>query len=179
MIEKTQPNFWRYRINRALALGMPARWAVYEVGEKDWHEFQYQTREILHEIVRPNMSVLDVGCGIGSLLDCIPQKCRYTGWDVSPDLIEIANIQNAHRRNAHFYTFDLRELLQTKMVYDKFDVVILRSIRGTVGDNLPEGEWPLIEHELKKMGRQPMVAIENDEFWERENRPMKLKWSRL
>ncbi len=57
-------------------------------------ELQYQAKvaqfsALLHEYVRPNDAVLDVGCGFGSLAAVAP-ACRYTGIDLVPDFIDYA-----------------------------------------------------------------------------------------
>ena len=38
---------------------------------------------------RPGMKILDIGCGTGAILDCIPAAlgCSYTGFDANADYI--------------------------------------------------------------------------------------------
>lgn len=52
-----------------------------------------------------DFSVADVGCGYGALLDVLPeyfQKFRYTGLDISVEMIRAANDRYGHLGNAEF-----------------------------------------------------------------------------
>lgn len=176
--DKTRPDFWRSRINRAFADGKPPYWAVYEVSWEDWRTCQNLTRDILRGVVKPFHSVLDAGCGIGALVDCLPPTVRYEGWDVSPDLIEIATFLHRGKDSVRFRCRDLREIVGSGLE-PEFDVVVVRSVKSTVGENMPSDEWTRIEERLRRMSRLKPVWIEYDLNWEKENRPMKLKWGRF
>lgn len=70
-------------------------------------------------------SVLDIGCGFGDLLEYFRSKgsgLRYTGCDISPDVLEVA-------RNRHpDAQFDLRDILDEPYPERSFDFVLMSGI---------------------------------------------------
>lgn len=58
-------------------------------------EVQHQTKVsqfaiLLHNLVKPNDTVLDIGCGYGSLSPLLP-SCHYLGIDLVPEFISYAS----------------------------------------------------------------------------------------
>ncbi len=53
-----------------------------------WPEFAF-----LQPLLKPNLNLLDVGCGSGRLAEDVPSDVRYTGVDVSEQLLKIAQIK--------------------------------------------------------------------------------------
>lgn len=172
--ERTKPEFWKARLERAKALGMPPRWAVYEVSETDWNTVQCQTTDILDKLVGYGDSVLDIGCGIGAACECLPYSARYTGFDVSPDLIELAKERYAGERQ-RFFVDDVQSLPQIVPEFMRYDLAFGRSVNSTIGANLPAGAWDDVKRRLKLIARK-VVWIEYDWNWVEESRPMKLTW---
>lgn len=198
MPERTRPEFWRKRINDAIANGMPPRYAVFEMGETHWAEFQRQTTEILRPLVRAGDSILDIGCGIGSLLECLPRSVRYSGIDVSPDFIEIAEKvwkdrlePRDVRGRVRFAVADMGApfWMNTKFFRAdpdgegaehgpaRYDWIIGRSVLGTIGRNLPPPHWRRVLKKLPTYCANPPVWIEyeitNDEVrvWTEDAKP--------
>lgn len=86
---------------------------------------QYVRFEVLAEIgdLR-NRSILDIGCGFGDFYDFITEKgikVDYTGYDISPKLIEIA------KKTHPSIKFEVKDILKDH-VERKFDYVISSGI---------------------------------------------------
>jgi len=79
-----------------------------------------------------NCSVLDVGCGFGDFYDFLKGKglnVRYTGYDISDKLIEIA--QQKHPEA----TFEVKDILEEES-HEKFDYVVSSGIlNARLSDN--------------------------------------------
>lgn len=172
--ERTKPEFWKDRLDRALAENKSPQWAVYRVSETDWAEVQRQTGEILERFVEYGDSLLDVGCGIGAACECLPNSARYTGIDVSPDLVEVAK-ERYLGPSRRFFVNDVRELPEDTPEFMRYDLAFGRSTESTIGGNMPPEQWESIRNRLKKIARK-VVWIEYDLNWVEENRPMKLTW---
>ena len=52
-----------------------------------------------HVVPRQGSRVLDIGCGPGTILNCIPEElnCQYCGFDMNPTYIEAAQARYGHR----------------------------------------------------------------------------------
>jgi SAM-dependent methyltransferase len=61
-------------------------------------------------------SVLDIGCGAGTLLRYLDPPVQYTGVDISPCAIERAQAEFHHRPNARFIATDFRQWRSTEQV---------------------------------------------------------------
>ncbi|MFZ3069488.1 MAG: class I SAM-dependent methyltransferase [Microgenomates group bacterium] len=59
--------------------------------------------------VKPNSSVLDIGCGNGRLLLGLPEKIKYTGMDISKELLKEA--EKAHPEQKFYETDITKESL--------------------------------------------------------------------
>jgi ubiquinone/menaquinone biosynthesis C-methylase UbiE len=83
---------------------------------------------------RPGESVLDIGCGFGDLyhyLRSLGRDVRYTGCDISPDVLEVA------RRQVPEGHFDLRDALQQPYDSGEFDHVFISGIfNHVIADNV-------------------------------------------
>lgn len=73
----------------------------------------------LGSIVKPDMSVLDLGCGIGTTSKFMAQlDAKVTAVDISPVLIEYARLNSSHK-NISYVTGDISNLKIDK----KFDII--------------------------------------------------------
>jgi SAM-dependent methyltransferase len=105
--------------------------------------------------IESNTEVLDVGCGLGALhehLLAAGLDCRYTGYDINPQLIEMAR----HRHPA--LTFEVRDILQEE--FPQFDFIVSSSsfnLKLEHGDN-----YSLVERLLKTMYGHARRAVAVD-----------------
>lgn len=56
-------------------------------------------RRFVDELLKPAQgdAILDVGCGLGSLLEALPTGIRYVGYDINPQYIEVARLRHGER----------------------------------------------------------------------------------
>jgi len=77
-------------------------------------------------------SLLDVGCGFGDLYNYLRKQgldVKYTGYDLSPKLIEIAKRKNSH------LNFEVKDILSEE--FGKFDYIVTSgTLNKKVSDNL-------------------------------------------
>lgn len=100
-------NVYRTRIQ---SLGYTGRMMFY----KD--EAQYQRKlgqfaELLCKVLGPGDTLLDVGCGYGSLLPLLPE-CHYKGIDVVPEFISLA------RTRYPLAEFEVKDIENDRGTYD-------------------------------------------------------------
>ncbi len=101
----------------------------------DWNEPESQKLrfQILKEILiygkkASNVSILDVGCGFGDLYGFFKteklisrHRIRYTGYDISPKLIEVA------RKKHPDASFELKDILEERNL-PKFDYIFCSGV---------------------------------------------------
>jgi len=89
-------------------------------------------------------SVLDVGCGLGALHEHLRASglaCSYTGYDINPDLIELARQRHTEA------SFEVKDILEED--FPQFDYIVSSSsfnLRLEHGDN-----YEFIERMLRTM----------------------------
>jgi cyclopropane fatty-acyl-phospholipid synthase-like methyltransferase len=114
-----------------LAKEKDPRMAVWDATEEDYARCKRETIEILKPHVKPGMWILDAGCGIGELLECLgelPFHVNYLGIDYCGGFIETARKRYRH---GWFEQCDLLDL--SKLELTSFDLVICRTVEGVVG----------------------------------------------
>lgn len=81
-------------------------------------------KQVLSEIVKPRMDVLDIGCGTGITSKYIAEMgAKVTAVDISPDLIEYAKENSAHD-NITYLIEDATNL----NLNQRFDVIVLADV---------------------------------------------------
>lgn len=135
------PEFYEQR----LAASRDPRSAVWDGTKEQWERVRQETEVICRRYVLPGNRVLDAGCGIGELVECLPADVDYTGIDYCCGFIEAARKRYPTRR------FEVVDLLQLDAwEAGPFDLVICRTVEGVVG----EGAWPgVMEALLRKAPR--------------------------
>ena len=86
-----------------------------------WEDYYKSQRVIMEKIIKPGMSVLDVGCAAGGLYEVLEGKfgnIRYTGFDLSPAELEVGRklYPKANFICGNFYEHDFQG--------ETFDLVI-------------------------------------------------------
>lgn len=86
------------------------------------NEAEYQKKlEITRGYLKPHMKVLEFGCGTGSTaLIHAPRVSEYTGIDLAPNMIEIANekLQESKLTNLHFLVAKIEDFSAQSEAYD-------------------------------------------------------------
>jgi SAM-dependent methyltransferase len=81
---------------------------------------------VIREFLHPEATVVEIGCGIGRILQHVAPLCRQaTGYDISPGMIKIASERLADIPNVDFHVgngYDLHELSDDSVdvVYSNF-----------------------------------------------------------
>jgi 2-polyprenyl-3-methyl-5-hydroxy-6-metoxy-1,4-benzoquinol methylase len=100
-------------------------------------------------------TVLDVGCGLGALQEHLLASglaCRYTGYDINPQLIQRARMR--HPDSA----FEVRDILQEE--FPEFDFVVSSSSFNLKLEH--EDNYSFIERMLSTMYRHALRAVAVD-----------------
>jgi SAM-dependent methyltransferase len=150
--------FWRNRILKAISTGKELHTTVYETDPSTWRKIGYKTYKLLDKHLRAGDRFLDAGCGYGAVYDFMDRwtNIKYTGVDISPDLIEMAKTRYP---SGNFLVADLRQL---PFEDQSFDLAFCRSVRGMIIDNLGEETWHQMETELLRVAKQLLTAEYGD-----------------
>lgn len=147
--EVFEQEYWRKRIVHAISIGK-IRDAICIISDSDWSKIQYNTSKALKELLNPDESVIDIGCGIGSLLECYPfDPQKYLGTDFCDYLISICKIYHPQYK---FQVADARDLRQFQD--QQFDWVIARGVTGMIKDNIGLIDCKLVVTEMKRIGKR-------------------------
>lgn len=138
--------FWAERVWRAVGSNEIHK-AVWDIDVDTWNSVQATQRGVLRTILRnhPTARVLDCGCGFGALSDCLPPGVGYTGVDISPDLIRIAQAKYPSRR------FKVGDLSRIAYPDRSFDFAVCRSLEGMIMENLGVAAWHEMEAEMLRV----------------------------
>ena len=84
--------FWNERINRSMSTDQPFQLAIYDIDHDTWNYIQSMSYQILLAKLQKDCSIIDVGCGYGALVECLPEtyNVTYTGLDIVPKFIKEA-----------------------------------------------------------------------------------------
>lgn len=126
-----------------------------------WSSRETQERrfQVLAEVVPPEVlrqaSVLDFGCGTGHLLTWLRRahgyEGRYTGYDISPEMIEAARA--VHEGDAQA-TFEHRDVLR-EGIDGRFDLVL---VSGTFNNAVTDA-WGFVTDLLRPLAAASDVAL--------------------
>lgn len=85
------PAYWKDKLYDSLR-SMERHRAIYNGSKDEFDKIEAYQRDVLRKFVGARTSIVDFGCGYGRLLDLVPRWWRgsYVGYDVSPDLIDVA-----------------------------------------------------------------------------------------
>ena len=87
-----------------------------------------ETEELVRWIINDehtNKNILDIGTGSGCIAVSLSKNlinCKVTGWDISEDIIKIAN-HNATLNNV-IVEFELSDITKPKLLENKYDVIV-------------------------------------------------------
>jgi len=134
--------------------------AVWAADERDYERVAKESTEICLEYVKPRMDILDAGCGIGELTECLPQCWlqnmghygrQHTGLYLGIDFCD-GFIKVAKKRYPNF-SFAVWDLLDLDCFSDgQFNLAICRTVQGVAGD-----DWEQILRNLTRVARKVLV----------------------
>ncbi len=143
--------FYEHRLRVAKANGEDEREAVWASNPDDYRRVECETKQILARYLKPGMSLLDAGCGIGELSECLPDGVMYTGVDFVNGFIDEARKRYPEKQ------FFVRNLLNLTYSPDLFDFAVCRHVEGTMGQ-----DWPQAEKELLRVAKTLLVMRAGD-----------------
>lgn len=161
-------DFWRQRIYKTVAQGGMLHQVIYDNSYDVWNYLQSETAGLLRRhlwkdqpLPRQSVRVLDAGCGYGALLCCFQQAnlpVRYTGVDISPDLIELAELRYCSGF-ADLWTgsFSVADLKALPFVNGGFDWCVARSVEGMILENVGREAWNAMFTEMRRVARRVML----------------------
>lgn len=88
---------------------------------------RYIMKFLIENGMKSNHSVLEIGCGIGTLSSFVCSKLKngkLTGVDISPETIEQNKIRYKHLNNVHFIVSDMTDF----SIDEKYDIIILPDV---------------------------------------------------
>lgn len=158
MLPVDKSEFWKERIYDAIIKNSSIHYAVYVTDADNWQRIQNETSGILQRYIYPHIKLLDVGCGYGALYGCLPSwhQVKYTGIDVSEEFIDIA------RKSYPEVRFIMGDVRKTEFHDKEFDLVVARSIKNMVCENLGIKYWQEMETEIKRISKT-LLLIEYDD----------------
>lgn len=149
--------FWKNRIYQTVANGKPLHQAIWFTSVEEWKKSIHHTTRVLNSHIKNGSSILDIGCGIGTLVDCLLDSrlkdFEYVGVDISPDLISLASIKYP---NYEFVCSNANDLPFSDL---KFDWAVCRQFKRMIDANTKS--WDKIEVELRRVCKK-VLLIEYD-----------------
>lgn len=102
--------------------------AIFNTSIREWKDIQATHKDLLHRLLKAGDHIIDVGCGAGYLLECIPPGVTYVGVDLNPHFIEWAKRKYEKIETATFEVADATDL--SKFPDNRFNWAISRSVVG-------------------------------------------------
>ncbi len=125
--------------------------AVWDGTQEQWDQVREESIEVCHKYIVPGDSVLDAGCGIGELVECLPQRIIYLGVDFCLGFIEVAKTRYPG------YSFQVCNLLDlSEIASNSFDWAVCRTVEG-VAKNQEKDAWGKITKELLRIAGKLLV----------------------
>jgi len=145
--------YWLERIIQARIIGEDHQ-AIFHTDSRTWNNIQTVQREILRNLIPDNSTVIDVGCGCGYLLDCLPSGVTYLGIDLNPYLIEWARRKYEKRTSASFDVVDAKNI--STIPTASYDWSISRSVVGCCGIHAGYETAAQIHKETVRVGKRSL-----------------------
>ena len=154
MKDVTNPDYWRDRMYGAFASG--ERHRLMFNGSKDAFDAREATQREAIKVIGARQSVIDVGCGYGRLLELLRLQGwqgRYVGYDVSPDLVEIA------RRWWPDHQFYVRDIVKNPPPCSiRSHWAVAMWVRTMLIDNQMPETWEWIERWMRTVADNLLVV---------------------
>jgi 2-polyprenyl-3-methyl-5-hydroxy-6-metoxy-1,4-benzoquinol methylase len=145
--------FWAERLRNAQTL----HHSVYLCNNDAWKEICDANKAALEKYITPDMTVLDVGCGYGRLLELYPvAKDKYLGVDLSPDFIAKA------KQLWPNHGFVNAKICDTPILKERFDIAVCLSIRDMVKGRLGGDAWAEMETSISLRAKTLLILEYTD-----------------
>jgi len=142
------PYYWLEKMIEARITGQLHR-AIYWTSNANWDVIQKSHRNYFYQLLTAEHKVLDVGCGYGALIECIPSEVDYTGIDLNPYLVAWGSRRYETNR---LFVGDGKNLSQFQ---DKtFDYTISRSVVGGLSEDCGFEYVDLLKEEMKRVSHK-------------------------
>lgn len=94
----------------------------YDIHETWWNDLQKRKMTAMAARIKPNESVLDIGCNSGYLPEFLPSGCVAEAIDLSPALVEKA------RRRGGYRNVQVADVQELPFLDKSFDVVFMAGV---------------------------------------------------
>jgi len=98
---------------------------------------------------KPNMKILDIGCGPGNILDFLPEVNYYYGFDINKDYIDAAKKNYGNRGT--FICSTVKEFLGSE--HKDFDIALSTGVIHHLDDNEAKQVFEIAKNALKSGGK--------------------------
>jgi len=144
-----EQSFWQIRLAEAQKIGL----LEHAIGQGfDFKKIDVLHQEIVQKQIKPEETILDIGCGYGRIVNWFSDK-QYTGIDFVPSFIRLA--QKIHPAK-YFILGDMRNL--SEIFKDtQFDWGLLISIKEMIRRDIGRDEWQKIENGLLRVCKKLLI----------------------
>ena len=139
--------FWRRRLKLAKEQEH-LHYSVFLATDSHWGRIYKIHANVLTKEIKPDESVLDLGCGYGRMA---PLFVNYTGVDFSHEFIEEAKAMFPDK------TFLCADLNKLPFKDKEFDVGFAISMKHMIVANLGEEKWKKMEDECKRVCKKVIL----------------------
>ena len=156
------PEFWKARLQETMDTRPKELYrSVLNLTRPVMDRAEAAHRTLLRAVVQDATAVLDVGCGIGRILDCLPTSWRgnYLGIDISPELLDAARRRHPKKDFVLCRAQDVRR--QTEGTYD---VAIACSFKSMIVANVGEETWQKMRSAVLECAEMLVILEIGDPF---------------
>ena len=151
MNKMEDPNYWLERMIQARVTNNDHQ-AVFHTDLATWNNIQKTQTTVLTNLIRKGSTVVDVGCGAGYLMECMPYGVTYVGVDLNPYFIAWAQRRYEKEEWAKFYVVDAKDMSQ--YADNQFDWSVSRSVIGCCGIHAGYETANKMHSEIIRIGKQ-------------------------
>lgn len=164
------PKYWKTRLEKAINKNKIHE-AIFLCSLSRWQQIEETHKKILSNVILPNESILDVGCGWGRLLDLMPSGWAgdYLGIDLSPDFVNLANERHPDKT---FIVGSAEEIIPVVAASPsnfigpdlKFDWCVVISMRPMIINNQGQQAWDNLQQLIFSICNRILFLeyVEND-----------------
>lgn len=159
------PDYWQRRLKGVGEHNLYH--SIFKCPVKEWNAIENKHKRLLKRYIKPEDTILDIGCGYGRLLNLMPTKwlryqkaidnVGYLGIDIAQSFVELARTKHP---NFEFCVDDItkKDFQMLDFCEDEplYDISICVSIRPMMKRNLGEEVWKQVESTLKKVSKKTL-----------------------